>query len=205
MTQGLFITFEGSEGCGKSTQNRALKAYFEAQGKTVVCTHEPGGTVFGSHIRQLILDPATSFSHSHTELLLFIADRLEHVAQVIKPALEKGYVVLCDRYTDSTVAYQCGGRQVEYSLIETLNGFVSLVPDYTFLLDIDPIEGLKRAKRRADLDRFEQEDMAFHYRVRDMYKSIAERNPERVKTLDVNGKSEKDVFAMIIRELESIV
>ena len=201
MTRGYFITFEGCEGCGKSTQNKKLKVYLEEQGKTVVCTHEPGGTKFGTQIRELILNRETTFKHNHTELLLFIADRLEHVEQVIKPALEQGHIVLCDRYIDSTVAYQCGGRAVESSLISMLNGFVNLTPDVTFLLDIDPVEGIKRAKKRAELDRFEQEKMAFHYRVRDAYLEIAKNEPDRVKTLDVNGKSEDDVFAMMVKVL----
>lgn len=197
MKKGLFITFEGTEGCGKSTQNRRLEAVLKEKGHDVVCTHEPGGTDFGMMIRKLILNPETKFYHYHTELLLFIADRLEHVEQVIKPALNAGKIVLCDRYIDSTVAYQMGGRRVSESVIQQLNGLVTLIPDVTLWLDIDPIEGLKRAKRRASLDRFEQEELEFHTRVRDAYRGIATQAPNRVQRIDVNGKNEESVFEQI--------
>jgi len=194
---GRFITFEGTEGCGKSTQNKRLMEYLTQRGHDVLCTREPGGTDFGSTIREIILNPETTFHHYHTELLLFIADRLEHVESVIKPALAEGKVVLCDRFVDSTIAYQMGGRKVDPGIVGMLNKLVDMVPEQTFLLDIDPVEGLRRAKKRADLDRFEQEEIDFHIRIRETYLYLASVHPDRMIKIDVNGKSEEDVFSLI--------
>jgi dTMP kinase len=205
MNKGLFITFEGTEGCGKSTQNKRLQAYFKEQGKDVVCTHEPGGTPFGLILRKIILDPDTTFYHYHTELLLFLADRLEHVEHVIKPALKAGKIVICDRYIDSTFAYQMGGRRVKENLINYLNELVDLKPDITLLMDIDPEEGLRRAKKRASLDRFEKEEIDFHNRVQSAYHSLVEKEPHRMRKIDVNGKSEEEVFALICKTLGGLL
>jgi dTMP kinase len=205
MNKGLFITFEGTEGCGKSTQNKRLQAHFKAQGKDVVCTHEPGGTPFGAMIRKIILDPSTNFFHYHTELLLFMADRLEHVESVIKPALNEGKIVLCDRFIDSTYAYQLGGRRVSSDLISQLTSLVDLKPDITLLMDIIPEEGLKRAKKRASLDRFEKEEIEFHHRVQSAYHQLAANEPDRVHKIDVNGKSEEEVFLLVCSTLGAVI
>ena len=196
---GRFITFEGIEGCGKTTQNKRLADFFRAQGFTVIQTREPGGTPIGQNLRQLILDPNTTFTHPYTEVLLFFADRLEHVQSVIAPALAAGHTVLCDRYIDSTVAYQKGGRHMPSSLLAPLTSMVPILPDLTILLDISVQEGLSRAKKRADLDRFEQETVEFHTRVRQTYLDQATTHPDRIKVIPVDGLSEDAVFEKIIK------
>jgi dTMP kinase len=199
----MFITFEGIEGSGKTTQMARLGEWFEAQGKTVVLTKEPGGTELGMKIRKMILDPETKVHHNLTELMLFIADRLEHVAQCIQPALDAGHIVICDRYSDSTYAYQRGGRQVPQVHIEHMNTLVGLSPDITFLLDLDIEEGLRRAKQRAALDRFEQEEKAFHEAVRAAYLEIAEKEHNRIQVIDVNHQSPDQVFDMILDRMKT--
>ena len=194
----MFITFEGIEGSGKTTQISRLKAWFESQGQSVIATKEPGGTAIGQTIRQLILDPGTAFTNPHTELLLFYADRLEHITSIIQPALDQGKVVLCDRYIDSTWAYQSGGRQISETIITSLNKWIPLMPDKTILLDIAPEEGLKRAKKRAALDRFEKEELSFHHRIRDTYLRLAKQYPDRINLIEVQKKSIQDIFKKVI-------
>lgn len=194
----MFITFEGIEGSGKTTQMARLGDWLESQGKSVVLTKEPGGTELGMKIRKMILDPETKVHHNLTELMLFIGDRLEHIAQCIQPALDAGEVVICDRYSDSTYAYQRGGRNVPEQHIQDMNTLVGLKPDITFLLDLDIEEGLRRAKQRAALDRFEQEDMAFHQAVRNAYLEIAKKETERIHVIDVNNQSPDQVFESIL-------
>tara|TARA_B100001113_G_scaffold209761_1_gene172028 strand:- start:18 stop:614 length:597 start_codon:yes stop_codon:yes gene_type:complete len=194
----MFISFEGIEGSGKSTQIEYLKQFFQTRGNDVVVTQEPGGTVFGKLIRQIVLDPKTQFNDSNTELLLFFADRLEHIQTVIQPALNAGKIVLCDRYIDSTWAYQGGGRQLSDIVVGGLNGLVTLMPDITILFDIDPKEGLRRAQKRAQLDRFEQEDLGFHQKVRTVYLERATQYSERIHVIDVNHKSVEDINREVI-------
>jgi dTMP kinase len=198
----MFITFEGIEGSGKSTQITQLKEWFELQGKSVVVTKEPGGTPVGQTIRQLILDPKTKFTDTNTELLLFFADRLEHISSVIQPALDHGNIVLCDRYIDSTWAYQRGGRDIPSTTIKLLSDLVPLMPEYTILLDIEPEEGLNRAKKRAALDRFEQESLSFHHRVRTAYLDIAKQNPDRLKVIEVQRKTIQEIFEELVIEIK---
>jgi len=180
----MFITFEGIEGAGKTTQITALKDALTKQGKQVVVTREPGGTAFGVTIREMLLNPNTSFAHNDTELLLFFADRYEHVATVVKPALAQNKVVICDRFIDSTTAYQVGGRGRSQQFCDALSAPVNLTPDITFLLDLPVEEGLGRAKKRAQLDRFEKEEVAFHQRIRDSFLAIAKQEPNRVFIVD---------------------
>jgi len=194
----MFITFEGIEGSGKTTQISRLKAWFESQDKSVITTKEPGGTALGQTIRQLILDPDTAFTNPHTELLLFYADRLEHITSIIQPALDQGKIVLCDRYIDSTWAYQSGGRQISETIIESLNTMVPLMPDKTILLDISPEEGLKRAKKRAALDRFEQEELSFHHRIRETYLRLAKQCPDRIHLIPVRNKTLEAISQKVI-------
>jgi dTMP kinase len=194
----MFITFEGIEGSGKTTQISRLKAWFESQDKSVITTKEPGGTALGQTIRQLILDPDTAFTNPHTELLLFYADRLEHITSIIQPALDQGKIVLCDRYIDSTWAYQSGGRQISETIIESLNTMVPLMPDKTILLDISPEEGLKRAKKRAALDRFEQEELSFHHRIRETYLRLAKQCPDRIHLIPVQNKTIEAISQKVI-------
>tara|TARA_B100000427_G_scaffold324141_1_gene328768 strand:- start:3473 stop:4090 length:618 start_codon:yes stop_codon:yes gene_type:complete len=175
----VFITFEGIEGSGKSTQIEACAEKFKACHIPFIITKEPGGTELGKMIRQWLLNPATSFHHQYTELLLFIADRLEHVETIIKPALHQGKIVLCDRYKDSTIAYQLAGRQLNPTIIDTLNNLTDLDPDLTLLFDCSIDVGLSRAKSRAKLDRFEDEDRHFHEHVYQTYHDLAKKHANR--------------------------
>ena len=193
----MFISFEGIEGSGKSTQIQLVSDYLNSKSYKVVQTFEPGATAFGASIRRLLLDPDTVLKDSYSELLLFLSDRLEHLKQVVEPALAKGSIVLTDRFTDSTLAYQLGGRQLEEKQVRTLLSCIPIEPDLTFLLDSNPYEGLRRAKSRAALDRFEQENIEFHHRVRNTFLSIAKDNDSRVVTINVDGISIEDVFEEI--------
>lgn len=188
---GLFVTFEGIEGCGKSTQSRHVDEHLRALGHDVVLTREPGGTMLTQQIRSLLADPENKFDPT-AELMLFLADRAQHVATVIRPALEAGKVVLCDRYCDSTLAYQGYGRGHDLAWLADLNHRAShgVVPDLTLWIDC-PIEiGLGRAQRRAGGpgDRFEIEPLAFHARIRAGFADLAARFPERI----VHVESDRD-------------
>ncbi len=182
MTRGLFITFEGIEGCGKTTQIRLLADHLRAAGQTVVLTREPGGTPAAEAIRAILLDPAHEELAPTTELLLYAAARAQHVRQVIEPAVAAGAVVLCDRFADSTEAYQGGGRALSHETIDLLRDIATggTVPDCTVLLDLPAAEGLARTRIRGELDRIEGEPIAFHERVRASFLAIAAREPERV-------------------------
>jgi len=197
-SKGLFISFEGVEGSGKTTQLQRLYAFLMDLGLDVVQTKEPGGTVVGQSLRHMILDATQPFKHRYTEVFLFYADRLEHLETVVKPALLQGKVVLCDRYIDSTYAYQVGGRQIPFSMIETLNDMIDMVlPDLTILLDLDPEQGIDRVKKRSAMDRFEQEALSFHHRVRETYLRLMPKYPARMVKMDVKDQTEEDVFEKI--------
>jgi dTMP kinase len=204
MISPYFITFEGIEGSGKTTQNQRCADYLKNQNFPVLQTREPGGTELGVSLRQFILDPNQVFASPYTELLLFYADRMEHVESKIKPALNEGKIVLCDRYIDSTFAYQEGGRGMPEHLITTLNNHVNLMPTLTFLLDLPVEEGLKRAKARADLDRFEHENVMFHRRVRAAYLKQVQKDPNRIKIIEVEGLSQDEVFGKIKGYLDKL-
>jgi dTMP kinase len=188
--KGLFIAFEGGEGSGKSTQTQALKSWLEAQGRTVVLSREPGGTEIGQKIRKLLLDPATGEVSPRAEALLYAADRAEHVDTVIRPAIDRGAVVITDRYIDSSIAYQGGGRVLPSEDVMRLSRWATsgLLPDMTVVLDIDPRLGLARCK---DHDRLEQEPMEFHDRVRRTFVQLARSEPERYLVIDANQSSEE--------------
>ena len=200
----MFITFEGIEGAGKTTQIQYLARYFESKSRSVVITREPGGTAVGQQIREWILNAQTTFQSDLTELFLFFADRFEHIETIIKPALAEGKVVLCDRYVDSTVAYQVGARGLDEDAIQTIVKLLPLMPDYTLLLDLPVEEGLKRAKNRASLDRFEQESSSFHTQVRNKFLDIASKNPQRVLPFNVVGKEPEALFQMIKTKLYDV-
>ena len=192
--QGTFITFEGGEGCGKTTHSKKIKKYLESKGHKVILTHEPGGTPFGRKLREILLSKGSRLSPL-TELMLFCADRAEHVKEVVLPALEKGKIVICDRFIDSTVAYQIYGRGLPEDLVRYLNAVSSyaLTPDLTFLLDVSPETGIKRAaKEKGGRDRFESEKMDFHKRIRAAYLDIAKFSGPRVKVID----SQKDISSV---------
>lgn len=185
MTHGKFITLEGGEGVGKTTNLAFIKNYLEQQGITVVVTREPGGTALAEKLRELVLSAETEKIADTTELLLMFAARCQHIEQVIRPALTQGHWVLCDRFTDATYAYQGGGRGLALDTIAWLEQLVQgeLRPDLTLLLDA-PIEiGMERAKKRAAFDRFESEKLQFFERVRAMYLKRANEQPERVKII----------------------
>ncbi len=189
----MFISFEGTEGVGKTTLIRKIYDHFIAQGQDVVLTREPGGTPMAEQIRALLL----SVNHEEkmcndTELLLMYAARAQHLSQVILPALEASKTVLCDRFTDASFAYQCAGRGLSEDKLLLLNtNFVSRMPDFTFWLDA-PIEiGMNRARARGELDRFEQEKVTFFEKVRAGYETLSVRHPERVKRLDASQSPEQ--------------
>ncbi|ENX38824.1 MULTISPECIES: dTMP kinase [Acinetobacter] len=182
----MFISFEGTEGVGKTTLIRKIHQYFEQQGKEVVLTREPGGTPLAEQIRSLLLAVNHEEQMSHdTELLLIYAARAQHLQQVILPALEAGKIVLSDRFTDASFAYQCSGRGLSQEKLQLLNQtFVAKMPNITFWLDA-PIElGMTRARERGALDRFEQEKLSFFAKVRAGYETLWQAEPERIKRLD---------------------
>lgn len=192
---GWFISLEGIEGAGKTTQTRLLADWLTNQGHEVLITHEPGGTKLGQSLRQILLHHKLS---QRAELLLYAADRATHVQEVLKPALQKHQTVLCDRYTDSTVAYQGYGRGLDLTLIDQINMVATdgLTPDLTLWLDVPVPVGLARAKGRGILDQMERESLTFHERVRRGYQDLASQYPERLVRID-GELSPEQVFNQI--------
>lgn len=186
MSRGRFITFEGTEGVGKSTQLAVAREALEAAGKTVLVTREPGGTPMAEAIRELLLSPRDEAVNDLAELLLMFAARAQHLHSLILPALEKGTWVLCDRFTDATYAYQGGGRGVPEEQIAVLERLVQgeVRPDHVILLDCPVEVGMARARSRSAPDRFEQEKAAFFRRIRDCYLQRAEQHPLRYHIVD---------------------
>ena len=199
----MFISFEGTEGVGKTTLIRKIHQYFEQQGKEVVLTREPGGTPLAEQIRTLLLAVNHDEQMSHdTELLLIYAARAQHLQQVILPALAAGKIVLSDRFTDASFAYQCAGRGLSQEKLQLLNQtFVAKMPNITFWLDA-PIElGMTRARERGALDRFEQEKLSFFAKVRSGYETLWQAEPERIKRLDAT-QNEDLVFEEALQYLK---
>jgi len=188
MKKGLFITLEGGEGAGKSTQMAYVEECLKKAGKTVHVTREPGGTALSESIRELLLDHRQTAMDADTELLLMFAARAQHLAELIRPALDAGQWVLCDRFTDATYAYQGGGRGIDIKRIEALEDWVqgSLRPDLTLLLDLPIDVGMSRAGERGELDRFEREQQDFFERVRNTYLNLAEQHPDRYRIVDAS-------------------
>ncbi len=190
----MFITFEGIEGSGKSTALTALAGLLRQDGYQVYETREPGGCPLGQELRRILLNPATGKISSEAELFLYLADRAEHVAGHIRPALEKGELVLCDRYVDSTLAYQGFGRGLDVEKLRRLNNDAtnSLTPHLTILFDLEPETGLRRARNRnselhmEDEGRFEAEAMAFHRSIRNGYLELSRQDPARWRVVDAN-------------------
>ncbi len=188
LSRGLFITVEGGEGVGKSTNITYLAEQLQQQGVELVVTREPGGTRLAESIRQLLLDVCEESVGEITELLLMFAARAQHIDQLIEPALSAGKWVLCDRFTDATYAYQCGGRGLSVSRVRQLEQLVQgeLRPDYTLLLDAPIDTGMARAKERGTLDRFELEGREFFQRVRDTYLQLAQDSSGRYHVIDAS-------------------
>jgi len=183
---GLFITFEGGEGCGKSTQARLLLKKLEQQGIPTILTHEPGGTPLGNEIRMLLKRKQGSSISPQAELFLFAASRVQLVAELVRPALQEGKVVICDRFTYSTIVYQGYGRGLDLATVGVVNTMATgnLKPDLTILLDMPSEQGLER--RRSSKDRFELEDLSFHHRVREGYLKMAADEPDRWLLIDAS-------------------
>lgn len=222
--RGKFITFEGLDGTGKSTQLRKLAAALRAAGHKVVETREPGGTATGEKIRRMLLDSATKELSPMAEMALMFGSRAQHIAEVILPALERGQIVLCDRFADSTEAYQGGGRKLGSEDVLKLHRILcgDLQPDLTILLDSDPAMSLGRARQRnqrandsskdaskySDENRFEQQNRAFFARVREGYSAIAAREPQRVIAVDASGmpgQTHRRIMDVLERKLKLTV
>ena len=206
---GYFITFEGIEGSGKTTQIKLLASHLEILGYQVVMTREPGGCPISDKIRSILLDADNHSMRPLTELFLYAAARAQHVAEVIKPALESGCIVLCDRFTDATIAYQSCGRGIEPDTIQTLNTLAcqTVRPDLTVLIDCDPDIGLMRARQRIEAasgpreERFELEALEFHRRVRDGYLDMAMQEPQRFLKIEGSGTID-EIFAVIAEQVQ---
>lgn len=206
VNRACFITLEGLEGAGKTSRLADLKAFLEGYGKAVLATREPGGTVLGERLRELLLAPDEGPMAPLTELLLMFAARSEHVTRLILPALDAGQWVLCDRYVDASYAYQGGGRNLGEAPVAALEGLLPARarPDLTLLLDL-PVElGLARANRRSAADRFEQEAVTFHQRVRDAYLARARQHPQRYCIIDAAAGPD-DVRHAIERAVERLL
>lgn len=204
MMPGTFITIEGGEGAGKSTIMRRVAAWLDERGHRVVSTREPGGTELAEKLRAILLDRNTVGLAGQAELLLMFAARAQHLAELIRPALERGETVICDRFTDATWAYQGGGRGLPREDIATLERLVhgDLQPDLTLLLDLPVEQGLQRASRRGAADRFEEESVEFLERVREAYLERAAAAPQRFVWVDAAGSVEA-VWAQVERALQA--
>ncbi|MFP4034216.1 MAG: dTMP kinase [Desulfovermiculus sp.] len=205
----MFITFEGIEGSGKSTQAKRVLALLQKQVRKVLLSREPGGTAIGRELRSLLLNSENNHLCARGELFLYLADRAQHVEEIIKPALESGIVVLVDRFTDSTLVYQGFGRGLDLDLVQGLNDLAvnGVRPDLTFVIDVPPEIGLHRARSRngesgtAQAEgRFEAESLDFHTRIREGYLELAARDKERIMVLD-GTVPENEVFAAIRQAL----
>ena len=204
MTKGLFISVEGSDGSGKSTQLENIKKYYENKGVTILATREPGGTKISEMLRTILLDKANTEMSPVTEMMIYAASRAQLVEEVIKPALERGEVVICDRFIDSSIAYQGYGRGLG-DMVESVNLYAigGVMPDLTIFLDLDPELGRQRVQSRygqEQMDRLEQEKMDFHYRVYEGYKALAKAYPDRIVSIDASRSIEEmrdDIYAKL--------
>ncbi len=192
MSRSLFITFEGGEGAGKTTLIQQIVHELSSRKLPLITTREPGGTPLGEEIRRLLLEPSTLSPYA--ELSLFLASRAQHIAQVIRPALAEHKIVLCDRFNDSTIAYQGAARGLGVEKVSEFCSFISqhLEPDLTFYLDLDPHIGLTRIEQRSK-DRIEAETLSFHIAIRQAFHDLAKRHPHRLRLLDAS-KSPAEVF-----------
>lgn len=202
MTQGLFITFEGPDGCGKTTQMNLLAQYFEKKGKKVVLTREPGGKGLGEKVREILLNYDGEVS-DRCESFLFLADRAQNIDIIVKPAVKQGEIVLCDRHIDSTVAYQGYGRGLDINEINMLNNLATggKKPDLTLVFDVDIETSMKRVGKEKD--RMESAGTEFHNRVRNGYLELATQEPDRIKVLDAT-KTIEEIHEKVIEIIEKL-
>lgn len=203
MKKGLFITFEGADGCGKTTQLNRVCTFLKEKGYECVITREPGALEFGKKIREILLN-STDYIYDKTEMFLFLADRAQHIEAFIKPALEQGKIVLCDRHVDSTIAYQGYGRKQNVELLKSLNAIAvgDIKPDLTLLYDVSTETAMNRVG--AEKDRMESAGMEFHKAVRDGYLCLQKQEPERIKLIEAN-KSIEEVFSSTKQFVEKLL
>jgi dTMP kinase len=206
MKRGLFITTEGTDGSGKTTQIKLIESYLIEKGFEVVVTREPGGTAIGEKIRSIILDTENSNMSYITEMMLYASARAQLVNELIKPSLEAGKVVICDRFIDSSFVYQGFGRNIDIEIIERVNNIAldGVSPDITLFFDIDPEIALKRRIQSTGADRIEQEAMDFHKKVYNGYKKLASMYPDRIKAIDSN-RSIQEIFADAKEQIDRIL
>ncbi len=207
MPKGKFITFEGSEGCGKSTQIKLLSEALIKQGRSVLTTREPGGTDVGEKIREILMDPSHVELTDLTEVFLYEAARTQLVNEIIVPSLDSGHNVLCDRFSESTLAYQGYGGKISVEWIQKIDQMArgGLSPDLTLFIDVDPEVGLKRARASAkEIDRLEEKDLEYHKRVYQGYLELAKKNPDRIKVVD-GSKGVQEVHKEILDLVKRIL
>src|SRR5215510_13891391 len=211
--RGLFITLEGIDGCGKSTQGEMLAGKLKQRGFEIVVTREPGGTVIGEGVRKLLVSDASVHIAPTTELLLYVAARAQHVAELIRPAVKAGRMVISDRYTDSTVAFQGYGRGLDLDVIERLNRFATggLKPDLTIVFDLDPNTARSRSGSRPVgglLGAFDEQHADFHARMRAGYLRMAQNEPSRIRVVDASGSADEthaQVMSVVLKKIEARV
>ena len=203
---GLFITMEGTDGAGKTTQTELLRKYLEDKGFSVICVREPGGTVISEKIRSIIIDTEHKKMNARTEALLYAAARAQLVSEVIIPTLKKGDVVVCDRFIDSSIVYQGDARKLGEENVSSINFFAAegIEPDITFFLKLEPEQSIERKKKQDKLDRIESESLYFHRKVFYGYVSLAEKFPERIKTIDAFADI-NTIHQNIVRHIENLL
>ncbi len=203
---GVFITVEGTDGSGKSTQIRLMADYLKGLGREVVLTREPGGTAIGEKIRAIILDPGNDEMGKMTEMLLYASARAQIVEELIKPSLQMGRIVICDRFIDSTYVYQGFGRGIDMKVIDSINNAAmnGIFRQVTFFFDINPEAALKRRYDASEADRIEKEDINFHIKVYEGYRRLAQMHPDRIKCIDA-GRGIKEIFEDVRTHLDRLV
>lgn len=206
MTSGLFITFEGGEGAGKTTLISQIAQKLTGDGFTVIRAREPGGTELGEQVRHILLHKSEVKISPYAELCLFLASRAQHISEVIGPALKKNYIVLCDRFNDSSIAYQGAARSLGMTNVSAFCDFISqgLQPHLSFYLDIDPTIGLARAMKDRPQDRIESETIVFHQKIREAYHQLHELHPQRLRLLDATNSPEQ-VFAQAMTLIQPLL
>jgi dTMP kinase len=207
LKKGLFITFEGPDGSGKSTQAQSLASRLQEEGYRVLLTREPGGTKLGEAVREILLGKAHQISQ-RTEALLYAVARAQHVEEKLIPALARGQIVICDRFVDSSLAYQGYGLGMCLSEINQINSFATggLKPDLTFLLDLSPQEGLARARQdRGQMDRIEERDLQFHTKVRQGFLELAKQESQRFRVIQTQDRCKEEVAASIWEETRNVL